>query len=87
MDEDKAIAISFFLIGLLCGVFILGIILIATTPVILSQETADTICQTITNNTASVGTSEQGNLVCSTPSYDHTQNIIVRSNNDKGGAS
>lgn len=54
-------------------------------PIKISQETGDSMCLQITNNSATVATSEYGKLICTVPSYDHTQNIIVRSNNDKGG--
>lgn len=51
----------------------------------ISHETGDTICSQITNNSATVASTLNGNLVCKIPTYDHTQNIIIKSNNAEVG--
>lgn len=54
--------------------------------VAINQETADDICQQITNETSAVASDDNtgingGRLICTVPSYDSTQNIIIKSNN------
>lgn len=48
-----------------------------------SQETMDKICQDLTNNSVATGYAEEGKLICEIPSYDHTQNIIIKTNGEE----
>ncbi len=76
---------------IICGVvliMLLGTLLGQdTTNIRLNQETADDICKQITNDSTAVASDEGirswhgGKLICIVPSYDSTQNIIVKSNN------
>ena len=72
--------------GLFWGL-VLGIIIVAATfmifygidPKVLSQQTLDDVCHNLTNNSASSGdVNPEGKLICTSPSYDHTQNIIMK---------
>lgn len=47
----------------------------------ISNSTGNDICHQITNNSVSTASAENGKLICLLPSYDHTQNIIVKENN------
>lgn len=73
-----------FLEGVFVGVLLMGIIagsimLNIEKDIQLSQETGDTICKNLTNNTAvHAETDGNGKLVCVKPSFDHTTNIIVK---------
>lgn len=45
---------------------------------IISEETATEICINLTNNSAAIGTTLDGKLICEVPSYDSTRNIIIK---------
>jgi len=50
----------------------------------LSQETADDICVELTNNSYAVADNGvAGKLTCILSSYDSTQNIIIKVNNEE----
>ena len=60
-------------------------ILIFDSRVNLSQDTADDICQQLTGNSSAIAVEElDGKLHCELPSYDATQNIIIKSNSQEG---
>ena len=67
-----------FLIGTLIGMAI--VIFTGIDSFQISQETADDICVNLTGNSTAIAKSEHGKLICEVPSYDSTQNIIVRGN-------
>lgn len=47
----------------------------------LNNATANEVCKIITSNTTAIAEQgEEGKLVCLLPSYDSTQNIIIKSN-------
>jgi len=74
------------LIGLVTGLTIgSGIMILYFYSSTLSQETMQDICQNIENNyTIEYNTyASQGKLVCEKPSFDNTQNIIIRDNGGK----
>ncbi len=55
----------------------------------ISQETGDDICRNLTGNESSVAYEifdnnnyKTGKLGCDIPSYDSTQNIIIKKNNE-----
>ena len=86
-NEDIASSVLtasvFFTVGMIIGLCIQSLMV----DIELSQETADDICVQLTNNSAAVAlnlyNSEWRNkLVCDIPSFDKTQNIIIRSNSD-----
>lgn len=77
------IFIILMVIGLWVGVLILALMDLKITDASslrLSEETLNDICYNLTNNSASVGESIDEKLICKIPSYDHTQNIIIKSN-------
>lgn len=65
------------------GILISAIILFILTPVALSQETADDVCKHITGNESAKAESLDGKLECILPTYDSTQNIIIKYNDYK----
>ena len=75
---------ALLLIGSLIGLITMN----AMSDIILNQETADEVCQQLTNDSIAIALKEQpghfggGKLVCSIPSFDATQNIIVKINNE-----
>ena len=80
------IALVTFLIGMFVGFY-------GTADVPMQQEALDDVCVEITGDNAAIfvmGNYEDktadifGNskLICKTPSYDSTQNIIIKSNNE-----
>lgn len=78
-----------FVQGLIGGI-IIGLVLMALIYEFanqdvsyLSKDTANEICSKLTDNNATIGSSDSdGNLVCTKPSYDHTDKIIIRNNGD-----
>ena len=72
------VVIAITLIGALIGS--------GMTDIRLDQEVADDICQQLTGNSTTVAFNEDfgsafgGKLVCVIPSFDSTQNIIVKTN-------
>ena len=54
-----------------------------TNTVEINQDVLDDVCQQLTNNSVAVSVIEYGKLVCELPSFDSTQNIIVRGNDEE----
>ncbi len=80
-------------LGILVGVVIATIMFTFTlfgrdaVDIALDQETGDDICRQLTGNSTAVASVEfkkiyDGKLICTIPSYDSTQNIIVKSNDE-----
>ena len=84
--------IFFLALGLILGFggFIIGSEFIGSKiDIRLDQEVADDICQQLTNNSVAVALNEfevgmvkGGKLICNIPSFDATQNIIIRTNSE-----
>ena len=72
------------LIGILVALLILTCIVEPIAFVRIDHTTANEICTKLTNNTSSVaeedGAGDGWKLVCKNPSYDTTQNIIIKNN-------
>jgi len=49
---------------------------------VLDKEIANDVCQQLTNDSTAIALVEDRKLVCEIPSFDATQNIIVRQNNE-----
>jgi len=84
-DKTKDL-ILFVLTGFFLGIF-LGIFI--HPDISLSQEVADDVCIQLTGNQSAIATQtdadlsfwkRQGKLVCIIPSFDSTQNIIIKTN-------
>lgn len=83
-----------FVIGIMTGAMLMAIVFVAvtgsSTTLKISQETADDVCRQLTGNESAVaedtyGGDVEGNsgrLICITPSYDATQNIVFKQNNE-----
>ncbi len=83
-----------FVVGLMAGAVVAAVIFIiivgSSTTFKISQETADDICRQLTGNESAVGEDtyndgirrNSGKLICVTPSYDATQNIVFKQNNE-----
>ena len=77
-----------FLMGIFVGFIIAICIAIIPIDIMISQETADDICKQLTGNDSTIAEDESnsklygGKLICLTPSYDETQNIIIKSNSE-----
>ncbi len=75
---------ALLLIGFAAGLITISVV----SDIRLNQETADEVCQQLTNDLTAVAIKEQlghlgdGKLICSIPSFDATQNIIVKTNNE-----
>jgi hypothetical protein len=83
MGNEESILFIGISIGIIIGALLMALILTIYSPISLSQDTGDDICKQLTNNTASKAiVGGKGSLVCNLPSYDHTQNIIIKTNND-----
>jgi hypothetical protein len=86
-SEDFGVILSTLVVAVM-GVMI-GIVIgesLVSGDIYLSQETADDICINLTNNTAATGQGDStGKLICETPSFDSTQNIIIKPNNQLQG--
>ncbi len=87
MDGDEFF-VGFFI---MMGVFVFGIFLgtiIESHDIGISQETGDDICKNLTGNQSAVAYEifednyRTGKLGCDIPSYDSTQNIIIKKNNE-----
>lgn len=75
----------FLFIGLMMGMIVVD----SSIDVKLNQETADDICRQLINDSMAVGLDDththnnvDGKLICKIPSFDATQNIIVKINNE-----
>lgn len=80
MGNEQA---SFFVGGVVLGIVLGTFVFAFISDVVLdaqyfTDETLDDICFGLTHNAEAEGNDEQGKLVCTIPSYDHTTNIIVR---------
>ncbi|KKN58027.1 hypothetical protein LCGC14_0556850 [marine sediment metagenome] len=78
------LVIFIFCLGLVVGTIITG-----SSGIDISQETADDICKQLTGNETVVaydGWNRNelvgGKLGCELPSFDATQNIIIKQNNE-----
>lgn len=49
--------------------------------IVLDQETSNDVCKQLTGNSTAVASSDYFKLICTIPSFDSTQNIIVKTNN------
>ena len=71
-------------IGFGIGIVTMGVV----SDIRLNQETADEVCQQLTNDSTAVAIKERpghfdgGKLICEIPSFDATQNIVVKINNE-----
>jgi len=74
-----------FMFGMGVGMILAVILFFLVTPSIqLSQETADDICQQLTGNkTATASKESYKQLICELPSFDETQNIIIKPNSER----
>jgi len=78
-----------FMIGILVGIVAFFIFSLIFIPEInITQETGDDICKQLTGNQTAVATigedsGEYGKLICELPSFDATQNIIIKRNSEE----
>ena len=84
MDPEN---VMIFLIGMMAGVIFTILICIAPQGILISQEVADDVCKQITGNESAIAKEDGskiygGKLFCIIPSYDETQNIIIKSNSE-----
>ena len=83
MDNETNI---FILLLSIAGWVLLTLILliIFLPPIHLTQETADEICKQLTDNEIAVAQKNSyKTLTCEIPSFDSTQNIIIKSNSER----
>ena len=78
---DGEIIIVIFAVAML-GMGVGSIINHHTTDIGLAQETGDDVCRQLIGNETAEASSESGKLICTIPSFDSTQNIIVKTNNE-----
>ena len=84
-----------FIMGLIVGLGIMAIIwaTVFNAGFHISQETGDDICRNLTNSTDAIARDyksysnldkpiKNGGIVCELPSYDSTQNIVVKLNSE-----
>ncbi len=71
--------------GIVIGLMIMGAIwvIVYGESFDISQETGDDICRQLTGNESAVAKDSGGKLICLIPSYDETQNIIIKSNQEE----
>ncbi len=71
--------------GIVIGLMIMGAIwiIVYEGSFDISQETGDDICRQLTGNESAVAKDSGGKLICLIPSYDETQNIIIKSNQEE----
>ena len=86
MSSEKSSQGENIVFGMVLG-FVLSFILVffmfMSMPHQISQSTLDTICQKFTNSSVVNGSvSKDGRLVCTLPSYDSVQNIIIKTNSE-----
>ena len=84
MDEDVKIMLIMLLAGAFIGSLLTGFVM-SDIGIDISQETGNDICRQLTGNESAIAEDDWdtsndigGKLVCVTPSYDSTQNIIVK---------
>ncbi len=80
-DFDSFMDGVFIGLAIMFAVFFI-IDLSTSQPINLSQETGDDVCFQLTGNESVVADSLNGKLYCETPSFDSTQNIIIKENSD-----
>ena len=80
---------AFFVIVAVAALICLGLAIGAVSiNVALDQETADDVCQQLTGNSTAVASGDDyegfsgGKLICTIPSLDSTQNIIIKKNSE-----
>jgi len=86
MDEA-----GFFGLGLFIGIIMVSIILLITgtlSGIQISKQTANDVCVKLTNNENAIAHLDESSLwnrklVCEIPSYDSTQNIVIKYNNEE----
>lgn len=77
MESDFTGLLFVMLIPLLLGGMV-GYVIAKTNGIDLTQETADQVCFNLTNKSGVVAKyNVDGKLVCETPSFDSTTNIII----------
>ena len=81
---DSCDYIPYILLGLLMGMVLCGItiLIVDQSYLTIDNSVGDTICEKITGNISTAST-QNSKLVCTTPSYDSTLNIIIKSNGDR----
>ncbi len=90
MDDSHVLLFLGVVIGLFLAAIIFIIVEDASSQVKIDMETANDICKQLTGNESSVAkdswkddvVGNEGKLICITPSFDSTQNIIIKSNQD-----
>lgn len=89
MDGDLAFALFLLFIGLFFG-FLFTAIGFGSQGIDISQATANDICVQLTGNETAIAKDSWdtdaaigGKLICIIPSFDSTQNIIIKSNQDE----
>jgi len=93
--EEKMFDCSSIVLGLILGAGIMAITWTCaySSGFHISQETGDDICRNLTNNTDAVARDyesyssldkpiKNGGIVCELPSYDSTQNIVIKLNSE-----
>lgn len=81
MEIDIGFVLLFLAIGFVAGMILIGIVL---SGILINQETADDICKQLTNNqTARAEGTQDKKLICVLPSFDETQNIIIKTNSEE----
>jgi len=84
MDSEN---VFMFIMGLMIG-FFFTCMFASINGIDISQETGDDICRQLTGNESAIAEDralieiDGGKLICVTPSYDSTQNIIIERNNE-----
>lgn len=90
-DEDeieRIFVFSIWILGVVIIFFIGAMVGNFFVEVGLTQETADDVCQQLTGDSTAVASEESpggifgSKLVCTIPSYDSPQNIIIKTNNE-----
>lgn len=81
MEEECSLQMFFLGIVIGCVLGVMIILICLNNDLIINQEVGNDICYQLTGN-KSIASVEDGKLVCEIPSFDSTQNIIVRSNSD-----
>lgn len=87
IDRVDIYAICFVVLAFCFLCFLIGIVVVQNNRIVLSQETADVICQKLTGNESAIAKDrwdfgdespiESGELYCQIPSYDETHLIKV----------
>lgn len=79
---------SSFIMGIVFGIILTFMVFLIVgmffEPIWLTRETGNDICHKITGNNQSTSEGIGGKIQCVIPSYDSTQNIIIKINNGSG---